>query len=151
MLKKPTDELNKLLEDVAPEELDAYLEKNRKYMADAERAFYYYMKDVIDEKRLKMNFVYSTAGLSQSYGEQIVHMTKHTKDRDVILRLCIAGRFSVEETNRALKLYKMSELYAKDPRDACLIVAINRRIYDLFKIDDILTEHGFDVLSAQEK
>ncbi len=69
-------------------------------------------------------------------------MERHTKNWDVIIRLCIAGHFSLLEVNRALKLYGLSELYAKEPRDACIIVALNNRIYDLGQIDDILTEHG---------
>ena len=32
---------------------------------------------------------------------------------------------SLDEINRALKLYGMQPLYAKDKRDACMIVAIN--------------------------
>ena len=42
---------------------------------------------------------------STSYGSKIVTMEKHTKDRDLIIRLCLAGHFNWDETNRALKLY----------------------------------------------
>ena len=143
MEHKPTNELNQLLENTDPGKLDDFLRDNRKYMAGAEKSFYYYMTDILDEKSIKLKDVYSFAGLSESYGSQILRMEKHTADRDVILRLCIAGRFSLLETNRALKLYGMSELYAKDPRDACLIVAINNRIYDIYEIDDLLTGKGF--------
>ena len=135
MQEKPTNELNQMLENTRPEGLDTFLKENSRYMADAEKAFYYYMKDIIDEKNIKLKDVYSFAGLSESYGSQIFRMEKHTSDRDVSLRLCIAGHFSVLEANRALKLYGMSELYAKDPRDACLIVAINNRIFDIYEID----------------
>ena len=55
------------------------------------------------------------------------------------------------ETNRALKLYGLSELYAKDKRDACIIVAINNRIFDLSEIDDILVKQGFVKITADEK
>lgn len=75
---------------------------------------------------------------------------KHTKDRDLILRICLAGKFRLDETNRALKLYGFTELYAKDPRDACLIVAINHRICDLYDIDKILLEHALKKLSKFE-
>ena len=132
-----------MLENTRPEGLDTFLKENSRYMADAGKAFYYYMKDIIDEKNIKLKDVYSFAGLSESYGSQILRMEKHTTDRDVILRLCLAGRFSVLEANRALKLYGMSELYAKDPRDACLIVAINNRIFDIYEIDDLLAGKGF--------
>ena len=150
MVQKPTDELNALLENMKPDGLDDYLRDNRKYMADEDKAFYYYMKDVLYEKNIKLKDVYSFAGVSEKYGSKIISQEKHTKDRDLIVRLCIAGHFSLLETNRALKLYGMTELYAKDRRDACLIIAINNRIFDLGRIDDILIEQGFDKLTKNE-
>jgi hypothetical protein len=77
-------------------------------------------------------------------------MEKHTKDRDLIIRLCLAGHFNWDETNRALKLYGLSELYAKDPRDACMIVAINNRIYDMYEIDEMLMAKGLKKLTTEE-
>ena len=151
MQKKPTDELNAILENAKPGQIDGYLKENRDYLALGEKAFYYYMKDTLEEKNMRLEEVYSFAGVSESYGGQILRMEKHTKNRDLILRLCIAGHFSWDETNRALKLYKMTELYAKDPRDACLIVAINNRIFDLGEIDDLLEEQGLAKLSKEEK
>jgi hypothetical protein len=108
------------------------------------------MKDVLEEKRIKLKDIYSFAGVTESYGSKILTMEKHTRDRDLILRFCIAGHFSWDETNRALKLYGMNELYAKDPRDACLIVAINNRKYDLSDIDEILTGQGMKKLTDDE-
>ncbi len=151
MEQKPTDELNALLENMKPDGIDDYLKDNGKYMADDKKAFYYYMKNVLDEKRIKLKDVYSFAGVSESYGSKILSLDKHTKNRDLIVRLCIAGHFSVLETNRALKIYGMSELYAKDPRDACMIVAINNRIFDMGRIDDMLIKQGYEKLTKDPK
>lgn len=145
----PTDELNKLLENISPDQLDSYLKDNSKYMAEGKKAFYYYMKDVLDTKNIMLKDLYSFAGVSESHGGHIIRMEKHTKNRDLILLFCIAGHFNLLETNRALKLYGLNELYAKDARDACIIVAINRRIYDVSRIDDMLEEHGFAKLSRE--
>ena len=150
MQKKPTDELNNLLENMKPDELDGYLTDNSKYMADPKKGFYYYMKDVLDEKNIKLKDVYSFAGVSDSYGSKILTQEKHTTDRDLIIRFCIAGHFSWDETSRALKLYGMNELYAKDPRDACLIVAIKNRIYSFSDIDELLLDKGFPKLTPDE-
>ena len=149
MENKPTDELNRQLESLKPDQLDAYLTDNRRYMADGKKGFYFFMKDVLDDKNIRMKDVYSFAGVSESYGSKIIRMEKGTKNRDLILKLCIAGHFSLDETNRALKLYGMTELYAKDPRDACLIVAINNRKYNLGDIDELLMEHGQNKLSSE--
>ncbi len=149
MREKLTDELNNILQNTHPDQLDSYLKENRHYMADEKKGFYYYMKDVLSDKRIKLKDVYSFAGVDESYGSKILTMEKHTTNRDLIITFCVAGHFTLQETNRALKLYGMSELYAKEPRDACLIVAINNRIYRLFDIDDLLTENGFKILSAK--
>jgi len=151
MQKIPTGELNKMLENTSPNKLDEYFKKNNKYMAEDGKAYYYYMKDVLNEKNIRLKDVYISAGVSESYGSKIISMEKHTKNRDLIIRFCIAGHFNWDETNRALKLYGLNELYAKDARDACIIVAINNRIFDISQIDDILDEHGLKPLSQQDE
>ena len=150
MQKKPTTELNNILAKAKPDQLDLYFKENEKYMADKEKGFYYYMKDVLDEKSIRLKDVYSFAGVTESYGSKILTMEKHTKNRDLIIRFCIAGHFSWEETNRALKLYGMSELYAKNERDACIIVAINNRMYDMSEIDEMLLQHGLNKITEDE-
>ena len=142
MIQKSTDELNDLLEKVKPSQIDRYLKENKKYLKDDKKAFYYYVKEVLDAKRIKLKDVYLKAGVSESFGSKILRMEKHTSDRDLILRMCLAGRFNWEETNRALKLYGMCELYSRDSRDACVIVAINNRMYDIIDVDALMKSKG---------
>ena len=118
-------------------------------MPDEKRGFYYYMKDVIESKNILLKDVYSRAGISETYGSKLLSGEKHTKNRDVIIRLCIGGHFSLNEINRALKIYEMSPLYAKDKRDAAIIVAVNNRKYDLADVDDILESQGLEKLSVE--
>lgn len=150
MQEKPTYELDELLKGTKPDQLGSYYKENKAYMAEG-KAFYYYMKDVLESKRILLKDVYSFAGVSESWGGKIISMERHTTDRDLIIRLCIAGRLSLDEINRALKLYGMTPLYSKDKRDACLIVAINNRKYNLAEIDDMLESQGFKKLSAEDK
>ena len=150
MEEKLTTELDKILENTRPEQLSQYLDRNRSHLADEKRGFYYFMANTLAEKNIRMKDVFSFAGVSESYGSKIISMEKHTRQRDLILRLCIAGHFTLQEINRALKLYGVSELYARDPRDACIIVAVNNRIYDLGRIDELLEEQGFEKLSKTE-
>lgn len=150
MQEKPTNELEKMLESMKPGELSSYYKDNSQYLADDKKAFYYYFKDVVESKNIFLKDIYSFAGVTESWGSKIITMEKHTRNRDLIIRLCIAGRFSIEEINRALKLYGMNPLYAKDKRDACMIVAINNRIYDLSEIDDLLIRQGYSKLSSDE-
>ncbi|MBR6156496.1 MAG: hypothetical protein IKQ27_06020 [Lachnospiraceae bacterium] len=149
-INKPTDELDSILANMKPDQLDEFFNAYGKGVADEKKAFYYYYTGVLKDKRIKLRDVYSFAGESESYGGQIVRMEKRTKDRDLILRLCIVGHFSLEETNRALKLYGMPELYSKNSRDACLIVAISNRIYRLDKIDDMLEKRSLQKITKDE-
>ena len=151
MTEKPTDELNELLLNTDIGDYEQYCKDNNQYLIDGERSFYEYYKSVIKEKKIKLRDVYISADVSESYGGKIIRMeNKHTTDRDLIIRLCLGGHFNWIETNRALKLYGFSELYAKIPRDALIIIAINERKYDIHKLNSLLESNGFDRLSMSE-
>lgn len=146
MIDKKTSELDELINGLKPEQLDEFYSDNSKYMAHGKKAFYYYMKDVLESKRILLKDVYIRANLTESYGEKIIRMERHTTKRDLIIRLCLAGRFTLIETNRALKLYGMNQLYAKDKRDTVLIVAINNRIYKEQDVNELLIKQNLPVL-----
>jgi len=150
MQEKPTYELDEMLKKTDPQSLSSYFKDNTKFLADAKKEFYYFMKDTIESKGKLLKDVYSFAGLNEKYGSKILSMEKHTKKRDVIIRLCVAGHFSLDETNRALKLYGMNPLYSKDKRDTCIIVAIHKKLFDLGSIDEILINQGYEKLSIEE-
>ena len=149
-MEKPTDELNELLRNTKPGQLDQYFQDNEEYMELDEKAFYDFMTNTLKKKRIKKADVYSFACVSESYGGQIMRMEKHTRDRDLILRFCIAGHFTWDETNKALKLYKMNELYSKDGRDACILYALNNRIYSMDEIDQILAQKGYKKITPED-
>ena len=149
--EKSTDELDKQLENTKPGQLAGYYRENGKYMPDEKKGFYYYMKDVIESKNILLKEIYLQIDESESYGSKILSGEKHTKDRDLIIRFCIAGHFSLNEINRALKIYGMTPLYSKDKRDAAIIVAVNNRKYDMDEIDDILEAQGLKKLSKYKE
>ena len=150
MEEKPTNELDELLSGMKTGELESYLKENRRYMADDEKAFSYYIKDAIKDNGIKLKDVYIRADVSESYGSKILSMYSHTKNRDMIIRLCIAGHLSWKQTSRALKLYGFNELYSKNTRDSVIISAINSRKYDIECIDKELESHGLSKLSKEE-
>ena len=149
MEDKKTEELNNLLLNAAPKDIGGVLKENKKYMTNGGREFYDYYTDILHKKHIKLKDVYTFADTSESYGGKIIRMERPTSDRNLMIRFCIAGHFSLFEMNRALKLYGMRELYAKEPRDACLIVAVNNRVYDLGDIDDMLEAQGLEKLSKK--
>lgn len=150
MIEKATNELDELLKSMSPDELNNYYKDNGQYMADEKKGFSYYFKDVLATKHIRLKDVYQMADVSESYGSQILAMEKHTKSRDLIIRLCVAGHFQIQEINRALKLYGMSPLYSKDRRDACIIVAINNRKFDVYEINEMLAKQDLEPLIINE-
>lgn len=144
-----TKELDARLEDIRPDDIDIFTETNSKYIAHGAKAFYYYMKDVLESKNILLKDVYMRSDVTESYGGKIITMTKHTKNRDLIIRFCLAGHFSLLETNRALKLYGMTPLYSKNERDVVIIVAINNRRFQLSEVNELLSSRGFPVLSKE--
>lgn len=146
-----TKELDAKLKGIRPEEVDSFSEVNSKYLAHGAKAFYYYMKDVLESKNILLKDVYVRSDVTESYGGKIITMAKHTKNRDLIIRFCLAGHFTLTETNRALKLYGMTPLYSKSERDVIIIVAINNRRYQLSEVNEMLESHGFPILSKDEK
>ena len=146
MHQKPTDDLDEQLKSMDPGQLDVYLKENRGYLAEAEKEFYYFVKSVLEKNNIMLKVVYQRMDVEESVGSKIIRQERHTRNRDTIIKICLAGHFSLLETNRALKLYNMRELYAKDPRDACLIVLINNRRFEIDDVDEVLKEKGFEGL-----
>ena len=146
---KKTDKLGNELERIAPEEIGRFLDENWGDMLDGEREFTVFMRKVVRSKELKWKDVYVAAGGSEDYGHEIIAMRKHTRSRDLIIRLCLAAQLDLEDTQHALKLYGMQPLYPRIPRDTVFIVAINRRIYDLGEIDEMLAGQGFEIISGE--
>lgn len=143
---KKTDELDRILKDVSPERVDAYFRENEAFLTETERPFTAYMRTVYKEKGLKQQEVFRAADISEGYGYKLIAQESLTRQRDVILRLCLAGHFSLEETNRALKLYGMSPLYAKVRRDAVLIITVNQRRYRIEDVNELLRHWGQEEL-----
>ncbi len=142
MLDKKTSDIDNLINNITPDQLDSFYKEQDKYLASGQKAFYYFMKDTAEAKNILLKDIYTQADVSESYGEKIIRMEKHTKNRDLIIRLCLAGHFSLIETNRALKLYGMSPLYSKNKRDALIIVSVNNRIFRIQDVDDNLKKHN---------
>ena len=105
------------------------------------RPFTDYMRMKFQEKDISQQNVFLAADLPERYGYKLISGEKRTLQRDVILRICLAAEFRMEEVQEALILYGMAPLYARIPRDCAFIVAFNNRIYDIHDMDAILREN----------
>ena len=127
------------------------LKDNEDYIIDEDKKFSCYVKDLIKEKGLTIKDVIYNTGESENYGRKIISQEKSTKDRNLIIRICVAANLSVKETNRALKLYGMKGLYAKDKRDAVIMIEINKGNRTIEDIDDALIDNNLEILSKKLK
>ena len=136
------DRLMERLKHIRPEELPDFLERERGEMITSPHPFADYMRRKLREKGRLQQEVFLAADLSENYGYKLIAEEKHTRQRDTILRLCLAARFQAEEVQEALILYGMAPLYARLPRDAVLLAAIWRKIHDLQEVNGLLLRCG---------
>jgi hypothetical protein len=99
------------------------------------------MRELIKEKNQKQQIVFLNADIPERYGYKLISGEKKTKQRDIILRICYAAHFTLAETQKALKIYEMPQLYAKIPRDALLMIFFNERPGDILEVNALLKKH----------
>ena len=148
MESKSTDELEKILGSTHINEVSDYLKTNEESIITGEYAFHDFISEIIKSNNLKKQDVFLAADVSEKYGYKLLSGEKHTKQRDVILRLCYAAELSLEETQKALKLYRMPELYAKIPRDAMIMIAFNERPGSIIDVNSFLKKNGMEILRS---
>ena len=146
MSSKSTDELEKILNNTHINDLGDYFEENEDSFLSEDRPFSDYMHDMIKAKKLKQQDIFLDADIPERYGYKLISEEKHTKQRDVILRLCYAAKLNLSETQKALKIYGMPQLYAKIPRDACIMVAFNERPGSIQDVNQFLIDNGMPEL-----
>ena len=88
-----------------------------------------------------MQEAFLNADVPERYGYKLLSGEKHTKQRDVILRICFGACMTLEETQKALRKYGMPELYAKVPRDALLMTLFDKKPSSIIDINKYLTKN----------
>lgn len=147
LIEKPTAELMEALRGADPAGVKLFVEE---HFTQGQPDFVSYMDALLAQKRMKRQEVLLRANLPQKYGYKLLSGESHTTDRDKILRICFAMELSLKQTQRALKLYGMSELYPKNKRDVALIVALGRRQYDIDLVSEELEAQGLAPLYIPE-
>ena len=145
---KSTEELEKILGSTHIDNIGGYLSENADSILSSDRPFSDYIRGIIKEKGLRQQDIFLDADIPERYGYKLIAEEKHTRQRDVILRLCYAAHMSLDETQNALKYYRMPELYAKVPRDALIMIAINVRPGSIIDVNSFLKKNGMEVLRS---
>ena len=140
--------LDEKIKEVRMQDIGKYLEENKNEMIEEKNAFADYMRGKFREKGLLQQDIFLQADIPERYGYKLISQEKHTRQRDIILRICYAAHFTLEETQTALHLYRMAELYPEFARDALLIVAFNERPGNIIELNIMLKKNGMDPLRS---
>ena len=146
MNEKSTIELEQVLRSKHARDFKQFCDSNRECVIPEDKPFVEYFKLLFKEKGITQQTVFLKADIPERYGYKLLSSEKHTKQRDVILRICYAAEFTLTETQRALKKYGMPELYAKISRDALLMIMFNERPGSIADVNEVLQKHGMDPL-----
>lgn len=141
--------LDELARRLTPAELDDFFREHGEELITSPRPFADYVRRKIREKGLLQQNVFLAADLSENYGYKLIAEEKHTRRRDVIVRLCLGARFLPEEIDQALLLYGMAPLRARFPRDAVLLAAAGS-LREVEDVDELLRSRGFAPLGRGE-
>ena len=131
-----------VLKSAKPSDIAEFLDEN----PEDEKAFSSYMREMFKKKGIRQQEVFTRMGISYGYGYKLISGEKKTRQRDLIIELCLCSGFTLDEAQKALKLYGMAALYPKTARDSVLIIALNQEICDIAEADKLLKEHGFEEL-----
>lgn len=146
MKEKSTTELEEVLNNTHVKNFSQFCKENKDSVTDDDKAFIEYFKTLFKEKGVSQQTVFLRADIPERYGYKLLSGEKRTRQRDVILRICYAANFTVDETQRALKKYGMQPLYAKVTRDALLLVLFKDRPGSILDVNTILSSRGMPPL-----
>ncbi len=137
MNKKDTGHLDMILEKTSIEGLEDYIE-NEEILP--EYTIQSYFNEYIADHELKASEIIENSQIAREYAYQILNGRKKNPSRDKILALCLGAKMPLKDIQRVLKLSHQGILYAKNVRDAVIIVCIHHNIYEISTINDYLQE-----------
>lgn len=146
MKQKNTKELDDILGKTHISDFDKFYVEQKGSMDPEQNAFSEYIKDLLKEKRITQQMVFLKADIPEKYGYKLLSGEKHTRQRDIILRICYAAELTLEQTQRALRKYEMPQLYAKIPRDALLMLIFKDRPGGIIEVNELLSKNGMEML-----
>ena len=105
MKQKNTKELDDILGKTHISDFDKFWVEQKGCMDPEQYAFSEYIKDLLKENRITQQMVFLKADIPEKYGYKLLSGEKHTRQRDIILRICYAAELTLEQTQRALRKY----------------------------------------------
>ena len=103
-----------------------------------------FMRDKLLQKGITQQQVFRFADISEKFGYKLISGEKHTRQRDLIIKLCLAAQFTEEELSTALQLYGMSPLFSQNSRDEVIRQALKEGVREIADLNEALEKAGFE-------
>ena len=132
MKQKNTKELDDILGKTHISDFDKFCVEQKDSMNPEQNAFSEYIKDLLKEKKITQQMVFLKADIPEKYGYKLLSGEKHTRQRDIILRICYAAELTLEQTQRALRKYEMPQLYDRPG--------------GIIEVNELLSKNGMEML-----
>ncbi|MFT4142879.1 MAG: hypothetical protein QM644_00380 [Mobilitalea sp.] len=126
--------------------IDDFLQAHESDMKDVDLKSYLY--NLLEHANLTIPLLIEKASISKSLAYQIFS-GQRTPNRNLILRISLVMKLSLDETQRLLRLAKKGELYPRIQRDAAIIFCITNK-YSLIDTNELLENLGEAILIKEE-
>ena len=145
--EKKTEELENLLKNAAA--LKDYTRLKKEFPGTTSLSGY--LGEYLTRKGFDKAEVIRNSQLADNYAYAIFNGNKSHPARDRIIALCLAMHMSLEDAQRALKISNAGILYARNQRDALIMLAFNTGSYDVMKLNEFLLENGLGILETSRQ
>lgn len=108
------------------------------------KSFLEYFFHILKEKEINESTLIHNSQIQRTYAYQILNGTKNP-GRDKVIALCLAAQMNLEETQRALILANLGQLYPRRHRDSILIFALEQGL-DVQQANELLFEEKEEIL-----
>lgn len=104
-----------------------------------------YLQEMLETQGLVRKEVIAEARINETYGWELFCVGKKKPSRNKLLALAFAMKLNPDQTRRLLRHGEASALYAKDKRDAAILLALHHGL-SLAQCDELLFRHGLETI-----
>ncbi len=117
----------------------------KQYTEDGYDRFADYLNEYMAEHDIDLSELLCRSNISRNYVYNIINGDRNP-GREKIIALCIGAGMNCSEINRALKIAQEGILYAKNERDARIMIAVNQGNATVTEINLMLEHEGLPIL-----
>ena len=126
--------------------MDDYIQKHEEEFIETKLPSYLY--ELMDRSGYTISMLIDKANISKSLAYQIFN-GKRTPNRNLLLRIAIVLKLSLEDTQRLLRVANRGELYPRVQRDAAIIFCIEHGM-SLIEANELLEDLGEAILCKED-